>query len=331
MKEAAFIRQNIEKWRQAEQLAADTGAASPDELADAYIDVTSDLSFAQTHYRQSRITQYLNALASALHGGIYRYKREHWSRLITFWTREVPDTMWQSRGVLLASFLIFLVSAFIGMVSQLLDADFARFVLGDRYVEMTLENIHRGEPMAVYKSGDSSLMFIAIASNNIYVSFLAFVLGVLTSLGTGWVLFQNGLMLGSFQTFFWQHGVLGPSVLAIWLHGTLEISAIIVAGAAGLALGNSILFPGTYSRLRSLRMGARRGLRIVIGAVPIFVVAAFIESYLTRNVEWSDRVRLGIILLSATFIVYYYICLPYHRNHGTRNTEDSALQDAHLL
>jgi len=129
-------------------------------------------------------------------------------------------------------------------------------------------------------------------------------------------------MLGAFQTFFAQNGVLGQSVLAIWLHGTIEIPAIVVAGAAGLAMGNAWLFPGTYKRLYSFRRGARRGLRIVIGTVPLFCMAGFIESFATRHTEWPNVVRLGIIALSAAFIAYYYIVLPYIKYHGTRETED---------
>ena len=249
MKEVVFIRQNIEKWRQTEQTVEHVGEASPDALADAYIDVTSDLAFAQTHYPDSRITLYLNNLASALHNELYKNKREKWSRIVTFWTREMPDTIWEARRELLSSFLIFLASALIGVLSQWLDADFARFVMGDHYVEMTLDNIASGHPMGVYNSSEGTLMFVGITTNNVQVSFLVFALGALTSFASGWILFQNGLMMGTFQTFFAQHGLLWPSFLAIWLHGTLEISAIIVAGAAGLAMGNSLLFPGTYSRL----------------------------------------------------------------------------------
>ena len=122
---------------------------------------------------------------------------------------------------------------------------------------------------------------------------------------------QNGIMLGAFQTFFYQHGLLGTSMLAIWLHGTLEISAIIVAGAAGITMGNGWLFPGTYSRLTSFRRGARRALKIIVGTVPIFVVAAFIEGFFTRHTEWPDALRLTIILLSLLFVIGYYIYLPY--------------------
>ena len=311
MKEAIFVKQNIGRWQQAEALVGGTEAESPDVLADAYITTTSDLAFAQTHYPKSRTTQYLNALAFALHNTIYRYKREPLSRLLTFWTREVPQTMWEARRELLFSFIIFMVSVFIGVVSTLGDADFPRVILGDDYVDMTFENIANGEPMAVYNNSGESDMFLGITLNNVWVSFRVFAMGVLTSFGTGYMLLTNGVMVGAFQTFFIEQGLGWPSFLAIWLHGTLEMSAIVVAGAAGLALGNGWLFPGTYSRIVSFRRGARRGLKIVIGTVPVFVCAAFIEGFLTRHTEWPDALRLLIILLSFTFVVYYFIILPH--------------------
>ena len=322
MKEVTFIRQNIEKWRSAELVVDAVGETEATQLADTYIDVTSDLAFAQTHYPESMITRYLNNLASALHNEIYRSQRYRWSRLLTFWTDEVPRTMWEARRELLTSFIIFLASALVGMLSQLFDSEFCRIILGDNYVDMTLQNIANGEPMAVYNGDPESDMFSMITLNNVKVSFVTFVLGVFTSIGTGFVLFQNGVMLGSFQTFFAQHGLLWQSALAVWLHGTLEISAIIVAGAAGIAMGNGWLFPGTYPRLVSFRRGARRGLRIVVGAVPLFVVAGFIEGFFTRHTEWPDLLRLSIILCSLAFVIYYYIVLPKKKNHELRKTID---------
>jgi uncharacterized membrane protein SpoIIM required for sporulation len=300
-----------------EILLEGTEAESPDVLADAYINTTSDLAFAQTHYPKSHTTQYLNALAFALHNTIYRFKREPASRLITFWTREVPKTMWEARRELLLSFLIFVVSALIGVVSTLGDPDFPRIILGDGYVEMTLENIANGNPMAVYDSDNESDMFLGITLNNVMVSFRVFAFGVLTSFGTGYMLLFNGVMVGAFQTFFVQQDLFWPSFLAIWLHGTLEISALIVAGAAGLALGNGWLFPGTYGRMESFRRGARRGLKIIVGTVPVFVCAAFIEGFLTRHTEWPDSLRLLIILLSLAFVIFYFIILPRKYAHSS--------------
>ncbi|WP_294628082.1 stage II sporulation protein M [uncultured Bacteroides sp.] len=320
MKEVTFIRRNIERWKETEKVVEQAASLSPDQLADAYADLTADLAFAQTHFPTSRITIYLNNLASALHNEIYRNKREKWTRIITFWTQEVPRTMHDARRELLASFLIFVVSVLVGVLSAANDPEFVRLILGNNYVDMTLENIAKGEPMGVYGSLSELPMFLHITLNNIMVSFNCFAMGILTSFGTGYMLFSNGVMVGAFQTFFHQHGLLWESSLAIWLHGTLEIWAIIVAGAAGLALGNGWLFPGTYSRMESFRRGAKRGVKIVVGTVPVFMMAGFIEGCLTRHTELPDALRLGMILASLAFIIFYYIYLPNRKKHGITET-----------
>jgi uncharacterized membrane protein SpoIIM required for sporulation len=322
MKEITFIRQNIDKWHDVEATVESIGEVQPIDLADVYLDITSDLAFAQTHYPESKITRYLNNLASALHNEVYRSRRQPWSRLFTFWTREMPIILWEARSELLLSFIIFLVSAFVGALSQLLDPEFCRIILGDNYVDVTLQNIANGTPMAVYDGNPEDAMFGIITLNNVKVSFIAFAMGVFTSIGTGFILFQNGVMLGSFQTFFVQHGLLWQSTLAVWLHGTLEISAIIVAGAAGIVMGNSWLFPGTYPRLTSFRQGAKRGMKIVVGTVPVFILAGFIESFATRHVEWPDWLRLSIILASLVFVTYYFIVLPRRKAKEYGKTVD---------
>lgn len=320
MKEVTFIRQNIEKWKEAEKVVEQASRLSPDQLADVYTELTADLAFAQTHYPASRIMIYLNNLSSALHNEIYRNKREKWSRIITYWTQEVPLTMYNARRELLTSLLIFLCSVLIGSLSAINDPEFVRLILGNSYVDMTLANIEAGTPMAVYNGASEIPMFLGITLNNVMVSFYCFSMGILTSFGTGLILLQNGIMVGAFQTFFYQHDLLWESFLAIWLHGTLEIWAIVVAGAAGLSLGNGWLFPGTYSRIESFRRGAKRGLKIVVGTVPIFILAGFIEGFLTRHTELPDLLRLSIILLSLAFILFYYIYLPNRKKHGVTKT-----------
>lgn len=313
MKEFTFIRNNIDKWQRAEIIISDADSQSPDRLAEVYTDLTSDLAFAQTHYPDSRITIYLNKLSSVLHNSIYRNKREKWTRILTFWTQEVPLVMYDARKLLLASFLIFLISMLIGVMSQCFDHDFCRIILGDYYVDMTLDNIAKGKPMAVYDSDGELNMFLGITFNNIRVSFMMFVSGILTSIATGACLFQNSVMLGCFETFFAQRGLLYESFLAVFLHGTLEISAIIIAAAGGLAIGNGWLFPGTYSRLVSFRRGAKRGLKIVAGTVPVFILAGFIEGFVTRHTEVPDAIRLAFILLSLAFVIGYFVILPQIR------------------
>jgi uncharacterized membrane protein SpoIIM required for sporulation len=315
MKEVSFIRQNIEKWKSLEQVVDTFADRSPGEIADAYTVLSTDLSFSRSHYPKSRITIYLNNLASALHNSLHKTKKERLSRIRTFWMREIPDVIYQSRKELLASFAVFVISVLIGVVSALNDDSFVRLILGNGYVDMTLENIANGDPLGVYKTSSEIQMFLSITFNNIRVSFLIFAWGLLTGFGTGYGLFVNGVMVGAFQTFFFRQGAdLGfESMLGVWCHGTFEISAIIIAGAAGFALGNGWFFPGTYPRLYSFKKGAKRGLKIVTGLVPVFIIAGFLESFVTRHTEYPTFIRLLIIIVSFACVVYYYLILPYKR------------------
>jgi uncharacterized membrane protein SpoIIM required for sporulation len=310
MQEVAFLKQNAEKWKRFERLLSNRRAASPDALADLFIQLTDDLAYSQTFYPESKTTKYLNRLAATVHQAIYRNKKEKRSRFVTFWKYELPVLMSQSRRELLCAFVIFVAAALIGALSTARDDTFVRLILGDSYVNMTLENIEKGDPMAVYKKMNEVDMLLGITFNNIRVSFQAFVMGVFVSLGTALILFYNGVMLGAFQYFFYQKGLLLPSLLTIWIHGALEISAIVVAGCAGLVIGNSILFPGTYTRAQSFMAGAQKGLKIVIGLVPIFITTGFLESFVTRHTGMPAPLSVGIISASLLFVVWYFVIYP---------------------
>lgn len=325
MTEATFIRRNLTKWREIELVCNEATTCAPDELARTYEELTTDLVFAQTHYPEARITAYLNDLALALHVQLYRRRPVVWSGVWGFVRREVPLSLYACRPYLLASLIVFIVGVAIGVISQLGDPEFARAILGDSYVEQTLKNIAAGQPMAVYSSDSPTDMFLGITLNNIWVSLVTFASGVLTFFGTGVVLMSNAVMLGSFQTFMFQHAVGWTSVPAIWLHGTLEISAIIVAGGAGLALGTGWLFPGTYSRGEAFRRTARLALHVVVGMVPLFVVAGFIEGFFTRHTEWPLALRLSVIGLSLAFVVFYLIIWPRRVASRSRSTAPSAV------
>jgi len=306
VREGLFIKKNIDKWKQYQY----EPATDPDEMAGQFTDLVNDLGYAKTFYPQSRVTQYLNGLASRIYLGIYRNKREEVSRIGRFWKTELPLVVRKYHREILYSFLIFLLFAVMAAFSAAHDEGFVRGVLGDQYVDMTEDNIARGDPFGVYKHDDPLSMFAWIASNNIKVSFLVFVCGFIISIGTIWQLFQNGVMVGAFQYYFFAKGLGLRSVLVIWIHGTLEISSIIIAGAAGLVLGNSILFPGTHRRIDSLKRGGRDGLKLMIGLVPIFICAAFLEGFVTRYSKMPIAVSLSILLASLTFVIWYFVVYP---------------------
>ncbi|MBT1704400.1 stage II sporulation protein M [Chryseosolibacter indicus] len=310
MKEAAFVKQNKARWEEFERVVKGQETADPDRIAALFIQITDDLSFSRTQYNDSRTTQYLNALASKLHLRIYKNKREDKNRFLTFWKEEVPAAVYEARKSLLYSFIIFIVAGVIGAVSAYYDDTFVRLILGDGYVNMTLENIKDGKPTDVYASMDQTTMFFYITWNNVMVSFRVFVLGVIASLGTGFYLFYNGLMVGTFMTFFYQESQLSHALPVIMLHGTIELTSIVIAGAAGFTMGNSLIFPGTYSRLDSFKKGAAKGMKIVVGLVPFFFIAGFIESFVTRYAFMHWSLKALIILASAALMIYYFVIYP---------------------
>lgn len=328
MKEPVFIKRNADRWREFEDLLEHRSHKDPDTLAALFIQLTDDLSYARTFFPDSKTVSYLNSLTTRAHQAIYKRKRETTDRFTRFWTEEVPHEVYQARGALLFSLAVFVITFLIGVISTANDATFARLVLGDGYVDMTLANIDKSDPMAVYKSMHQADMFLGITVNNILVSFQAFALGVLFSVGTLWILVQNGIMVGTFQYFFNEFGLLAETASVIWIHGTIEISSIIIAGGAGLVMGNSLLFPGTYSRGRAFVIGAKRGAKIIIGLVPFFIIAGFLESFVTRLTDMPIFVSIGIIALSLSLIVGYFVVLPWYKFGRKRTTVNDLLEDA---
>lgn len=307
MREALFVKQNSKKWQHYDSMQQ----ANPDEVANQFIEITNDLAYSKTFYPNSKTTAYLNGLASKLHQSVYKNKKEKSNRFIHFWKTELPLIFLHHRKQVFYALAFFLVSCAIGALSAKYDDTFVRLIMGDGYVNMTNENIAKGDPFGVYKQSNELMMFMQIGANNIYVALYTFVLGIIFSFGSIVSLFRNGIMLGSFQYFFFSKGLGFQSVLVIWIHGTLEISAIVLAGAAGLILGNSLLFPKTYTRMTSVLKGAKDGLKIVIGLIPIFIVAAFFESFVTRHTEMPLWLSMLILLSSAAFIIWYVFIYPF--------------------
>lgn len=309
MKEKNFVEQNKEKWLKYEKMSY-SYYKNPDELSDLFIQVTEDLSYTRTFYPKRKINQYLNFLVQEILGNLGGNYQLRWQQFAAFWGKELPAIVHQSRLELGISFILFTLSFLVGVISSINDPNFSRAILGDAYINMTLENIENEDPMAVYKTMNEVDMFLGISLNNAMVAFRTFILGLFFSVGTISILIYNGIMVGTFQYFFIERGLFIESFLTIWLHGTLEISSIILSGGAGILLGKGIVFPGTYSRLDSIKVYASRALKLLLGVLPILLLAAVIESYVTRHTELSTWLKLGIILSSLTFILGYFVWYP---------------------
>lgn len=312
MREIAFIKQNKEKWLEFEQAIFGKAKKNPDEMANLYIQLVNDLSYAQTYYPKSKTVIYLNYLASQIYQKIYKTKREEKNRIVYFFTTEVPLIVYEYKRYLVYAFVLFFATVAMGVVSAKYDENFVRLILGDSYVNMTLENIKDGNPVAVYKSGSHLGSFIGITLNNLYVGARCYLYGIFGGIGTFYIFLQNSLMLGSFQYFFYQQGVFWESVRGIWIHGSMEIFAIVIESMAGFILGASILFPRTYSRMNSFKIGFKNSFKIFLSTFPFTISAGFLEGFITRySIEMENWFSSFIILFTLAIISFYYLIYPF--------------------
>ena len=318
MREIAFIRQNKEKWLEFERALQSGGKKNPDELSSLYIQLINDLSFAQTYYPKSKIVTYLNDMAARVYQKIYKTRRMEKNRLVHFFKTEVPLLCFGYRRYIFYAFILFFLSVAIGVISAANDTDFVRLIMGDGYVNMTMENIDKGNPVAVYKSGSNWGSFIGITLNNLYVGARCYFYGISAGILTFQIAFSNGVMLGAFQYMFYDQDVFWESVRGIWIHGAMEIFGIVIETAAGFILGASLLFPRTLSRLDSLKIGFQASFKIYLSTWAFTIAAGFLEGFITRySVDMPIWASSLIILSTLALISWYYILYPIvvHKKH----------------
>lgn len=309
MREVYFIKQNKEKWLGIEQVIQGKIKKNPDDLSSLYINLVNDLSFAQTYYPKSNTTVYLNHLSAQIFQKIYKTKRVEENRFLHFFKTEVPLLVYHYRRYLGYAFLFFTLFTLIGLLSGIYDKDFAKVILGEEYVNQTIENIKAGNAVGVYQSGSTWGSTIGIIFNNIKVGARLYIYGIAGGVGTLWALLNNSVMLGSFQYFFYDYGALKDSARGIWLHGVFEIFAMVVEAMCGLILGASILFPKTLSRFNSFKSGFKDSFKIFLSTVPFTICAGIIEGYVTRHALKMPLILNLIIIFGSLAIIGFYYCI----------------------
>lgn len=310
MKETSFIEQNKKKWLKFQQLAS-SDSSEPEQLTELYTDITDDLSYAQTFYNKRTVRVYLNQLAQSIHNLVHQERSESLKKLITAWRVSIPLEIYRARKNMLFALILAIFWIALGWVTTVNNPDFATTVLGSQYMEVTNQNISQHDPMGIYKGGSQVVSFIDITINNIKVSFYCFILGILFGIGTHIMMMKNAVMVGVFQSYFYVKGFLAVSFLAIWIHGAFEISSIVIACGAGITLGNGLLFPGSYTRLQSLQFAAKSGIKIMLSLIPFFIMAGWLEGYVTRNYSTlSEGSKWLLITFSFALIIFYFVIYP---------------------
>lgn len=306
LREALFIKKNKDRWLKNQQLPSD----DPDEMAANFTQLVDDLAYAKTFYPSGKVTGYINTQASKIYLDIYKNRKEESNRLVTFWKYDLPLTIRKHHKVVLFSFIIFTTFFVVGFFISAKDEGIVRSIFGDDYVRMTQDNIDRKNPFGVYEFGNPVLSWLGIMINNIKVAFRFFVSGIFCGIPTLFDLSREGIRLGVFDQFMSSKGSGLDFWLVVFIHGTLEITALIVAGAAGFIIGKSFLFPGTIRRIDAFKQGAKDGVKIVIGLVPVFGLAAFFEGFITRLYNNVSILTTAIFALSVLFVIWYFIIYP---------------------
>lgn len=298
-----YIQRNEPTWRRLEQLS---GAASRHlrrlsdaevtELVDLYRLVSAHLSHVRTAYRDPDLVARLSRTLGAARVVIYRRRSNPWTSLATFLGRTFPGAVWHIRNFLAASMACFLLPA-IGIGVWLANSPEVR----DTAVPPEVQELIAQEEFANYYQSDAAQNFAGqVTINNILVAFQAFASGLVPIIGPLVILVQNGMNVGVVGAVMHAAGE-GPQFWGLILpHGLLEITAVLIAGAAGLRLSWAIIAPGDRTRADALREEGQRCVAIVLGLALCFVVAGFIEGFVTpSDLPTSLRVGVGVAVLMA--------------------------------
>lgn len=312
MRESKFISDNKDKWQSYED-GIRNGSLPAEKMEQAFVELNEDLAYARTFYKNRAVRLFLNNLLAPLYNRIYQVKRWNFAGIGRFFSHEAPLMNFQARRFMLVSLLFVIAGFATGYVSSEKSPRFLSAILGPGYVKMTEHNIAAGDPLAVYKYESPGDMFVSIAGNNLKVATNMFIFGALFCVGAIYMLFINGLILGAFTWMFVSKGLAAQYALGVYQHGTLEIMSMVVEGAAGIMLGAGFLFPGTKSRIRSVQDAAKKSIMMLLVSMPIIILAAFIESFLTRFTEIPDALRILVIALSFILMLGYFVILPWYK------------------
>lgn len=274
-----------------------------DELVSLYQRVSTHLSVARTTYRDPGLTAHLTGLVAQAGALIYGTRPRTLRSAGRFVTDTFPAALWHARAFVGVAALLFLLPAaaigvwLAGSPAALQAA--APEAVRQAYVEDDFE--------AYYSSSASAQFASEVTTNNVQVGFMAFAGGILACGPTAYILALNGAGLGAAAGLFAAAGELPRFWGLILPHGLLELTAVFVAGAAGLRLGWTLIDPGDRARGEALVEEGRRAVAIVVGLVAVFAVAGLIEGFVTGS-ALPTRTRVGIgVTAEITFLSYVVI------------------------
>ena len=249
------------------------------ELALLYRQVASDLSALRQDRTSAATAAQVNALLARAHHIIYSSRRSTWRNFFLFLRDGYPRVFRQQIAYVFAALVLLLAGGVIAAAFTLADPRFATVMAGPNVVQ----GIERHEMWTRSIVGVAPQAASAIMTNNLSVSFAAFAGGILFGAGSVYLMFFNGLLLGAVAVLCAKAGMAVDLWSFVAPHGSLELPAIVFAGAAGLRLGHGMLFPGIYAWKDSVAQAGREAVRLVSGVIPMLVVAGTLEGFFSPS------------------------------------------------
>ena len=270
-------------------------ATEIEQLSQVYRHVVSDLAVARRDFPQDQLVGYLNGLAVRAYPLVYRAPVGSWQRLAQFFLVEFPARYRQSAPFILAAFLLFAVPAVIGFLVVVTNPQLAEAILP---APMT-RGVREGHLWTEMSPAARPWFASMIATNNIQVSLLAFAGGILLGTLTVYAMALNGLLFGAVVGYTSLYGLHGELLAFVSSHGYLELTIIFIAGGGGLKMAWAIVQPGLLRRRDALIRAAQEATLLVVGALPILLVAGLIEGFISPAEVIPNWFKYGFGLLTG--------------------------------
>ena len=247
------------------------------EVSLLYRQTAADLSTLRQDSSGGTYQQFVHQLLRRAHNVVYAGEKPPRGAFLHFFTHEYPETFQRNLPLIGATVALFIAAAVLGTILTLYDANFAVQIIGPKMMQTIERHEMWTHSILSIKPAASSM----IMTNNITVSFTMFAGGIAGGIGTVWLTFFNGLLIGVIGSACWLNGM----SLQLWSfvapHGVLELPAIFIAASAGLRLAQGVLFPGFRSRRASIALSGADAIKLLIGTIPILVIAGIVEAFIS--------------------------------------------------
>lgn len=313
----SFIKQNRDEWQELEALTNELtkrkGRLTPGKLESfqlSYQKAAHHLAFSQTFYPGAEVTHYLNELVSRAHNLLYRDQVTSFLQIKEFFLITFRKMLLEQKYFIVFAAFLFLLGAIGGFLSVWTEPL-------NLYAILPAEIAYNVDPSQLGTGAaniDSAPVAASIMTNNIRVAIFAFVGGITIGIFTVYVLIYNGIIIGALAALFLAYGKAYDFWAYIVPHGMIELTAIFIAGGSGLLMGYRILVPGPYPRVLQIKRQALRSARLLLGTIPLFIIAGIIEGYITPAAI-PLAAKYGFALLTVLALLLYV--LTGKRSRGT--------------